>query len=151
MGMWAFHFITKPDGIGNTSTASHVQLGLEPSFVSGIYVYGVFAVKLNELFRHVSCPCWQPAITKFQSLIFVHDVHREAVMWAAVRTSHGDDDFSSGVASSQIPDSLGNLAQRVGPVDDRRDLPSFNKLLQEVQILLAYRGEQRAELLAQER
>ena len=35
----------------------------------------------------------------------------------------------------QIPDGLGNLAQRVRPVDDRRDLAGLDELLQELQVL----------------
>jgi hypothetical protein len=40
--------------------------------------------------------------------------------------SHGDDDFSSSVSFFQMPDGLGDLAQRVRPVDDRCDLAGFD-------------------------
>jgi hypothetical protein len=36
--------------------------------------------------------------------------------------SHGDDDFSSGVSFFQITHGLGDLGERVRPVDDRGDL-----------------------------
>ena len=45
--------------------------------------------------------------------------------------SHGDDGFSSGVFFFQIPHGLGDLSERVGPVDDRCDLPGFDELLED--------------------
>jgi uncharacterized protein YndB with AHSA1/START domain len=42
------------------------------------------------------------------------------------RASYRDDDLPSGVASFQVPDRLGGLIQRVGPVDDRRDLAGLD-------------------------
>ena len=50
--------------------------------------------------------------------------------------SHSDDDFSSGVSLFQIPDGLRDLAQRVRRVDDRCDLPGFDELLEDDQLLL---------------
>lgn len=51
--------------------------------------------------------------------------------------SHGDDDLPPGVSFFEVADSLSNLAQRIGPVDDRRDLPGLEKLAQDGQIALA--------------
>src|SRR5215210_3279492 len=65
--------------------------------------------------------------------------------------SHGDDDFSSRVPFYQIPDGLGDLAQRVGSVDDRCDLPGFDELLEDDQILVVLLVDERAQLLAHER
>ena len=39
------------------------------------------------------------------------------------RASDGDDDLAACVALSHISDRLGDVAKRVSPVDDRRDLP----------------------------
>ena len=41
-------------------------------------------------------------------------MNREPVIWAEVRTSHRDDDFSSGVTFFQMPDSRGDVAQWIG-------------------------------------
>ena len=49
---------------------------------------------------------------------------------------HGDDDILSVVSLFQIPDCLGDLAQRVRPVADRCDLPGFDELLEDDQMLL---------------
>ena len=45
--------------------------------------------------------------------------------------SDGDEDFSSGVSPFQIPDGLGDLRERVRPVDHRCDLPGFYELLED--------------------
>ncbi len=50
---------------------------------------------------------------------------------AACRASHGDDDFSLSVSLFEITDGLGDLAQRVGPIYDRGDLPGFDELLED--------------------
>lgn len=43
------------------------------------------------------------------------------------RRLHPDHDFPPGMALLQVPDGLRNVAQRVGPVDDRGDLPCFKE------------------------
>src|SRR5256885_15086582 len=53
------------------------------------------------------------------------------------RALHGDDDFGSRVSLSEIPDRLGNLTQRIGSVNDRRDLSGFNEMLEGNKILFA--------------
>ena len=47
--------------------------------------------------------------------------------------SHGDDDLPSNLSRFQVADRLGNLAQGERPVDDRRELPGFDELLQDDQ------------------
>ncbi len=64
---------------------------------------------------------------------------------------HGDDDFASGVSLCCITHSLRGLAQRVRSVDDRSDLPGFNKLLQKNQVLILRHRHKHASLLAHER
>jgi hypothetical protein len=64
---------------------------------------------------------------------------------------HADDDLSSSVSLFEIPDGLGNLGERVGPVDDRCDLPGFDELGEDDQVLVVLRGHERAQLLAHER
>ena len=49
---------------------------------------------------------------------------------------HGDDDMFAVVSLFQIPDGLRDLAQRVRRVDDRCDLPGFDELLEDDQLLL---------------
>ena len=51
--------------------------------------------------------------------------------------SHGDDDLSPGVALFEVPDGRGDFAQRIRPVDDRRDLPRLDELLHDLQVLPA--------------
>src|SRR5215208_5301744 len=65
--------------------------------------------------------------------------------------SHGDDDFSSSVSFFQIPDGLGDLAQRVSPVDDWCDLTGFDELLEDEHVLVVLLVNECAQLLAHER
>ena len=68
----------------------------------------------------------------------------------AGRASHPDHDLASGVSLLQVPDRLGGLTQRVGPVDDRRDLAGLDELLQHQQVLAPFLRGQRAQRLARE-
>ena len=63
----------------------------------------------------------------------------------------GDDDLSSGVSFSEIPKSLGSLAQPIGPIDDRPDLSGLDELLQDNQILPGMPREEDAHLMVHER
>jgi hypothetical protein len=65
--------------------------------------------------------------------------------------SHGDDDLSPSVSLLQIPDGLGDLAQWVGPVDDRRHLAGLDQLLQHQQVGSSFLGDQRPQPLAHQR
>src|SRR5215211_3670009 len=65
--------------------------------------------------------------------------------------SHADDDFTSSVSFFQITDGFGDLTQRVRPIDDRCDLPRFDELLEDDQILVVLLVDERAKLLAHER
>lgn len=47
------------------------------------------------------------------------------------RASHCDDDLASSVFLFKITDGLGDLGERVRPVDDRCDLSDLEKLLQD--------------------
>ena len=67
------------------------------------------------------------------------------------RASYGDDDFSSGVTFFQIPYGLGNLAQLVMSVNDRRDFSGFKKFFQDEQVLFVSFRQHRDHLLAHER
>ncbi len=49
--------------------------------------------------------------------------------------SHGDDELSARVSFSLVSESFRNLTQLVPAIDDRRDLPGFDELLQNHQIL----------------
>ena len=76
---------------------------------------------------------------------------RDPVIRAAVRASHGDDDLSSGVSFSLVPQSLRDLTQVVTPIDDRRDLAGFDEILQNGQVLSVVRHDEHAHPLAHER
>jgi hypothetical protein len=54
-------------------------------------------------------------------------------VFLAALVSHGDDDLALSLSRLQVADRIGNLAQRERPVDDRRDLPAFDELLQDDQ------------------
>src|SRR5215204_3832317 len=64
--------------------------------------------------------------------------------------SHGDDDFSSSVSFFQIPDGLGDLGERVRPVDDRCYLSGFDELLEDEHVLVVLLVNECASLLAHE-
>ena len=64
--------------------------------------------------------------------------------------SDGDDELSSGVPLLQLPDGLGDLAQRVGPVNDRRELAGLDELPQDHQVVLARLGGQHPQPLTNE-
>ena len=54
----------------------------------------------------------------------------------------------AGVATCDMIDRLGGLAERVGAVDDRRDLPGFDQVLQGDQVVVVLRLDGWARLLA---
>ena len=56
--------------------------------------------------------------------------------------SDGDDELSSGVPLLQLPDGFGDLAQGVGPADDRGELAGLDELPQDHQVVLARLGGQ---------
>jgi hypothetical protein len=55
---------------------------------------------------------------------------------AAVGASNGDDGFSLGVSFALIPERVSDLTQLVPSVDDRCDLPGFDELLQDNEVLV---------------
>src|SRR3712207_6456308 len=64
--------------------------------------------------------------------------------------SDGDDDFPLSLPFCQIPDGLWGLGERVGPVDDRFELPGFDELLKEDQVLAVLPRHERPQLLVHE-
>ena len=72
------------------------------------------------------------------------------LLTATRRASHGDDDLAACAAFSHVPDGVGDVAQRVGPVDDRRDLPGFDELLEDHQVPVVLPRDERAQLLPDE-
>src|SRR5712691_13176679 len=70
---------------------------------------------------------------------------------SATRASDGDDDLAVCAPVSEVPDGLGDLAQRERPVDDGRDLPGLEELAQCLQIFLALGRDPGAQLLTHER
>src|SRR5437763_6918366 len=64
--------------------------------------------------------------------------------------SDGDDDLSSGAALLDVPDGIRYVAEWVGPVDDRRDLPGLDQFGQDGQVFVVLVADERAQLLADE-
>src|SRR4051812_14445056 len=62
----------------------------------------------------------------------------------------GDDGLSSGGAADQVSDGAGDVAERVGPVDDGLDLAGLDELAKDDQVGCVLRGDERAELLVDE-
>jgi hypothetical protein len=85
--------------------------------------------RLKTLFR--SLECHQIHTLKSPLAIFQTVSLRDSVNRPLGFASHGDDNFSSSVSFFQITDGLGDLAQRVRPVDDRCDLAGFDELPQD--------------------
>src|SRR3712207_1974295 len=65
--------------------------------------------------------------------------------------SDGDDELSSDVSFFQITDGLGDLGERVSPVDDRCELAGLYELGEDGQILVVLAREERAQILPHER
>ena len=63
----------------------------------------------------------------------------------------GDDEFASRAPVEQVADSRSDLAERIGAVDDRCELPRVDELSERHQVLGVLRGHECAELLADER
>jgi hypothetical protein len=63
----------------------------------------------------------------------------------------GDHDLAPGPAVLQVPDGGGGLAERVGPVDDRRYPGGLDQASQRAQVGRGHGADERAQLLAGER
>src|SRR5215212_3283109 len=64
---------------------------------------------------------------------------------------HGDDDLSTNVSVFEIADRLRRLAQRIRPVDHRREGAGLDELLEEPQVLFVWVHREASHLLAHER
>jgi hypothetical protein len=64
--------------------------------------------------------------------------------------SQVDDDLPSSVTSADVIDRLRGLAQRVRSIDDRCDLAGFDERLQDNQVLLLRRHDERPQRLTHE-
>src|SRR5919199_5187644 len=60
--------------------------------------------------------------------------YRCGVSGTAVRASNVDDDLPPSASLVQIPDGVGDFAQRVRPVEDRHDLARLDEPRQELQV-----------------
>src|SRR5919202_4958151 len=76
---------------------------------------------------------------------------KERRMFSALHGDHADDDFSSGVSLFEVADGLWNLGERVSPVDDWCNLPGFDELLKNDQVLVVLLIDECAQLLAHQR
>src|SRR5712691_829931 len=75
-----------------------------------------------------------------------HGPHRTALRLGYA--SHGDDDLSLSVSFSHVPESVGDLAQLVTPVDDRCHFPGLEKLSQDHHVRLVELRHKEDDLLA---
>src|SRR5713226_4891310 len=62
--------------------------------------------------------------------------------------SHGDDDLSLGVSFSHVPESVGDFAQLVTPVNDRCHLSGLEKVSQDHHVRLVRLRHEENDLLA---
>ena len=67
------------------------------------------------------------------------------------RFARADNDLSSGVSFSLVPESFGHVAQGVAPIEDRGDLSGFNELLQNSEVLSVVPHDEHTHPLAHER
>jgi hypothetical protein len=67
------------------------------------------------------------------------------------RSVRADDEFSSGVSFSLVPQRIGHVAQCVAPLEDRGNLAGFDKLLQNRQVLSVVPHDEHTHPLAHER
>ena len=67
------------------------------------------------------------------------------------RFAGADDDLSSGVSFSLVPESFRHVAQGVAPIEDRGDLSGFNELLQNSEVLSVVPHDEDTHPLAHER
>jgi len=67
------------------------------------------------------------------------------------RASHPDHDLPSSVTCFQVPHRLAGLTQRVGPVDDRREVAGLDEVFHDLQVLPAPCRKERAQPLAHQR
>jgi hypothetical protein len=77
-----------------------------------------------------------------------------AIVFAFVLTfapSRGNDDLSSGVSFSLVPQSVRDITQGVAPIDDRRDLAGFGELFQNAQVLSVVPHDEHPHPLAHKR
>ena len=84
----------------------------------------------------------------FRAVFARSAMQRDPVIKAVVQTSHGDDDLPLGVSFLQIPDGLRYLNQPVATVNDRCDLSRLNEVVQDNQVLLIRRRNERDHPLA---
>jgi hypothetical protein len=78
----------------------------------------------------------------------VKEKHRDTENSSLVVLFQSDDDLPSGVTFIQIPHRLGDFAQPVTPVDDRRDLSGPQEIARNGQVLWLPPRDKHAELLA---
>src|SRR5213082_2542794 len=68
----------------------------------------------------------------------------------AVRAAHGDDELPPSASLVQIADGVGDLAQRVRPVDHRGDLAGGDEFLQDLQVRVVRLRRERPQVVAHE-
>jgi dihydrofolate reductase len=92
--------------------------------------------------------CWRSAVSTTASCTSATEPRSSSDRG---RHSDSDDDLPSHLSRFQIADRLGNLAQRECPVDDRRDLPGFDEVLQDDQAVTWILGAAEGMQVAHER
>src|SRR6266487_3617458 len=71
-----------------------------------------------------------------------------AVLWRLREALHGNNDLSLSVSFSQVPESVGDIAQLIAPVDDRCHLSALEKLPHDLQVLSVRLCHEEDDLLA---
>src|SRR3989304_3360648 len=75
-------------------------------------------------------------------------MYRDPVICAVVRASHGDDVLALGVSFSHGPESVGDFAQLITPVDDRCHFSGLEKLSQDHHVRPVRLRQEENDLLA---
>ena len=78
------------------------------------------------------------------------DLERTGTSRTSRECADGDDDSTSCLSALDIADGVGGVAQCVRPIDDWCDLPGFDELVQDEQVLGILLCDERAQLLAHE-
>jgi hypothetical protein len=84
---------------------------------------------VDQVSRHRSC---ERLLLASKGVLTDHSM--SATISSRLAPLHGDNDLASGLALVEVPDGRCGLAERVCPVDGRRDFPRFEELSEDRQV-----------------